>query len=281
MKKDTTLSDYIKKVEQMVSSMSTDEKDSWIITQAKLANSEDDFIQCLSGEKKIQSMLSNEEIQKYCEKIKNKEIYLIYETHYVECFEFGYQEDFEDTFHDPFRIISFFDNVLFSCHKLMELGEYSEVYNNISQLLPLKVEIHDHEDSEDLYQGDYPFTIAEFFNAHLLSVDREKVVYDLILSFYHSNKNEDVVDLADKVIKLFLMSLCDDIIPSQIFAKENEIKESYINDLFVAMKSILKMQILSLSKIVNDKNFERWRGDNNKTARKYERYNELLNDVSK
>ncbi len=111
--------------------MSLEEKDSWIITQAKLAKNEDDFLLSLSGDKKIQSMMDDSEIQEFCKKIKNEEIYLVYETYYVEFTEFGYYGDWDEVFHDPFNIINFFDNILFSCHHLMKLGEYEKVFNNI------------------------------------------------------------------------------------------------------------------------------------------------------
>ncbi len=275
MKKDTKLNDFIGKVEQFLSSMSVEEKDSWIITQAKLTRSEKDFLKSLSGEKKIQFMPSEREIKDFCQKIENEEIYLLYETHYVEFDEFGYCDDFDEVFHDPFGISSFFDSVLLSCHDLMKLGEYQEVQKNILLLVSLEVCIAEHDESEDIYQGDYPFTITEFFRNDLLAIERKNVVYDLIMSYYQLNKAGDITHLAGEIIKRFSLPLCEDILPSDIFS-ENEIQY-----LFTEMASILRSDITSLSKVVKKENFDRWRGENNKLVERYERNNRLLEDIKR
>lgn len=270
------LNEFIEKVKSILSDMNNEEKDLWIIQQAKLINNNryDDFLKSLSGDKKIQYMPTYEKIEEFCKRIENKEIYLEYETHYIEFTEFGYYDDFEETFNDPYGIISFFNTVFSACSDLIKLDEYSMVYDIIMLIASLEIEIVEAEDSEDCYQGDYPFTLEQFFSYHLLSMDAKKLSFLLIRSYYEINKSRDKSVIAHEIIDLFIMPFCTKILPSDIFYLDE------VPELLYNMRIILEKKIDTLGKIVNAKNFDKCSlKDRYLISRKFDRFNEMLSNI--
>ncbi len=79
----------------------------------------------LSGEKKIAYMPSWKEIDEFCRKVEDQEIYFEYETHYYEFDDDGrYMDDWKIWHNDPFKAMPFLDGIFRGCHDLLVLGEY-------------------------------------------------------------------------------------------------------------------------------------------------------------
>lgn len=144
--------DYLDEIKVQLKRMSEIEKDEWIISQAKTVseNMQKDFLMTLTGEKKIMNIPTLEEIDDFCIKVKNCEIYFEYETHYNEFDEDGnYIDDWSIWYNDPFAISSMIDRIFTGCHRLMLLEEYQNVFNILSKLFELDFFVEISEDSED------------------------------------------------------------------------------------------------------------------------------------
>ncbi len=78
--------DFITQVTHQLQKMTEKEKDSWILSQAKLTaeGRQADFLLSLTGSKKVMGMPSEQEIAGFCQKVESGEIYLEYMTRYCE-----------------------------------------------------------------------------------------------------------------------------------------------------------------------------------------------------
>ncbi len=72
--------------------MTESEKDLWIISQAKLLPvwKQEDFYKSICGTKKVIDMPERDKITTFCEKVRNGDICVEYETHYVEFDDYGH-----------------------------------------------------------------------------------------------------------------------------------------------------------------------------------------------
>ena len=77
---------YIQQITEQLNKMSEEQKNQQIISQAKLCKESErqGLLQSLTGEKKISYMPTRKEIEEFCRKVENQEIYLEYETQYFE-----------------------------------------------------------------------------------------------------------------------------------------------------------------------------------------------------
>ena len=75
--------------------MTEKEKDSWILSQAKLTaeGGQEDFLLSLTGSKKVMGMPSEQEIAGFCQKVASGEIYLEYMARYCEFDSEGHYMD--------------------------------------------------------------------------------------------------------------------------------------------------------------------------------------------
>ena len=71
--------EYLDKVKAQLKKMSLEEKDAWILTQAKLISNykQNDFLLSLSGTKKIINMPTLDDIDILCTRIETGDIYLV------------------------------------------------------------------------------------------------------------------------------------------------------------------------------------------------------------
>ena len=71
--------EYLDKVKAQLKKMSLEEKDAWILTQAKLISNykQNDFLMSLSGTKKIINMPTLDDIDTLCTRIETGDIYLV------------------------------------------------------------------------------------------------------------------------------------------------------------------------------------------------------------
>lgn len=77
---------YLDRVKEQLLRMSLDQKDAWILSQAKLISDhkQNDFLMSLTGEKLIINMPSFDDIDTFCEQVETGEIFFEYEAHYYE-----------------------------------------------------------------------------------------------------------------------------------------------------------------------------------------------------
>lgn len=130
---------------------------------------EQDFIMALTGEKKISYMPTEPQIEEFCEKVQNGDIFVEYETHYYEFdLEGRYMDDWEVRHNDPQDAFSFLNRTFLGCHDLICLGEYDLVAAIFNKICRQGFQVVEAEDSED-FTDDSPFTIADAGGEGLLT----------------------------------------------------------------------------------------------------------------
>ena len=98
------MENFINKLQKQLDNMTEEEKDQWILTQAKLLSEhkQESFYQSICGKKMVMNMPGIDEIAAFCDRVERGEIVMQYETHYIEFDDFGdYHDEWEHDFHDP------------------------------------------------------------------------------------------------------------------------------------------------------------------------------------
>lgn len=201
---------FIEHIHNQLDKMSTKQKDEWILTRAKLLSEaeQQDFIMSLSGEKKITYMPTKVQIEDFCEKVKNGDISIEYETHYYEFDPDGrYMDDWEVQHNDPQGAFSFLDRAFRGCHDLMRLGEYDLAGQILDKLCRLEFQVIEAEDSEDSVE-DSTFTIVDAQKEHMLSMDERKIAYDWIAALLLGETNSESMEFAGKLVDILGFELC-------------------------------------------------------------------------
>lgn len=231
------MDNFLVKIKEQLFGMTEEEKDAWIISQAKTTSEyrQEDFYKSLCGKKRILYMPELEEIYVFCDKVLNREIVVEYETHYVEFDDMGYyHDDWEQTYHDPFGAFDFIETVFRACHDLVILEEYEEAQKILEQVLYLEFHIVDHAETDDSCADTF-FDLKDADRERLLSVDNRQLLQDYILSCQMclNNKNE----LARKITDAFEMELFEKYMPSQMFVQSRD--DSLISALLVVLEDDL------------------------------------------
>ncbi len=225
---------FIEQVEEQLRRMSGEEKDKWILCQARLlAESEQEgFLLSLSGEKKVGYMPSDREIREFCEKVDRGEIYVEYEAHYYEFDDDGrYMDDWLVWHNDPLGAMDFLDKVFRGCHDLVILSEYKEAADILDRVCRLRFQVREAADSED-FEDESPFTVEDLLKENMLSVNGSDIGEDWARAFVRKRDQWDCGELAAAMADIFLEPVCGAITPSilageklpdQFFARMGEI----------------------------------------------------------
>lgn len=201
------MDDFYRKIQEQLNHMSEAEKDSWILSQAKilLPREQEDFYKSICGIKKIINMPEQGEITAFCEKVRNGDITVEYETHYVEFDDYGYfHDDWEYVFYDPKFAMSFISSVIRGCHNLIILEEYEQVFEILDEIIGLKFTIVDHPDTDDSCGYEF-MTLIMAIREGILSIDRDVLLRDYIESCRNSIKDNSIA--AEKVVTALEMEL--------------------------------------------------------------------------
>ncbi|MCI8894311.1 MAG: hypothetical protein HFI42_09780 [Lachnospiraceae bacterium] len=76
------------------------------------------------------------EIDEFCRKVKNGDISMEYETHYVAFDDYGhFHADWEHDFYDPDHAMTFLSTVFHGCHDLIVLEEYSQALGTLDKVM--------------------------------------------------------------------------------------------------------------------------------------------------
>ena len=190
--------------------MTEEEKDAWIISQAKILpdRKQEDFYKSLCGTKKIINMPERSEIAEFCQKVSNGEITVVYYTYYEEFDGYGfYHGDWEHEFYDPDYAMKFISSVIKGCHDLVILEEYEQAFEILDEIINLKFAIEDHPETEDnceYEQMDLNMAVYE----RILLLDTGGLLRDYIESCRHSVN--DASRAAEKIVEALEMELFKD-----------------------------------------------------------------------
>lgn len=267
---------FEKAVGKQLERMTVEEKDRWILREAKLLPQHDQqgFLDTLLGRKTIPYMPDDEEIEKFCARIESGELYVEYETHYFEFNSEGrYVDDWDSWYNDPFNVMQVINQILRGCHQLNELGEYERSYQILNRIIGLEFVVEESADSEDSDPEDTPFTLARAFDFVMLAVTRDRTVYDWFLAYYESHKEVEETELARKMLWMIRSPLCKKMVFSNLIP--------YIEsrNFFDVLKDLLERQIQEEKLLLDSENCPSMRWYAQKI--KLDRLELLLKDIEK
>ena len=201
---------FLDKIEKQLILMEESEKDVWILEQAKLLPEwkQEDFYKSLCGTKKVIDMPERSEISGFCEKVRNDEIAIEYETHYVEFDDYGnFHDDWEHVFYDTDNAMSLIISIVEGCHDLIVLEEYESAFEILDEIIRLEFIIEDHPDTDDSCADDY-MDLDMAIHERILPLNRGALLRDYIKACRHSIK--DFGSAAEKIVSAFEMELFRD-----------------------------------------------------------------------
>lgn len=204
------MDEFYKKIKNQLNRMTEAEKDSWILSQAKILPTweQEDFYKSICGTKKVINMPERDEITAFCEKVKNGDISVEYETHYVEFDDYGhFHDDWEHDFYDPKHAMSFVSSVIKGCHDLIVLEEYEDAFRILDDIIRLKFDIIDHPDTDDTCEDEYMDLDMAVYE-RILSIDRDELLRDYVESCRRSVKDNSIA--AEKIVEALEMELFED-----------------------------------------------------------------------
>lgn len=241
--------DFLNQIKNQLTKMSEVEKDAWILSQARLLseNRQEGILLSLSGQKKIIDMPLPEEIDEFCERVENGEIYFEYETHYYEFDDDGrYMDDWKIWHNDIFQVIPFLDKVFAGCHDLLCLEEYEDVSKILEKVCALKFPVEEADDSEDSPEEDV-FTLSDADNEGMFSSKLSDVGADWIKAVIHLTDGQDERIRGQKLLKMFEHPVGQNVKPRIL--KDEGISQ----EVFIDMVEILECEITDLEALIEKK----------------------------
>ena len=201
---------FYDKIQRQLKKMTEQEKDAWILSQAKILPEweQEDFYKSVCGTKKIIDMPEFSEIDEFCMKVKNGDISMEYETHYVEFDDYGhFHDDWEHDFYDPDHAMAFLSSVFHGCHDLIVLEEYSQALEILDKVITLEFAITDHPDTYDTCADEF-MSLDMAAHERLISIDRDDLLKDYILACRNAVSNKEMA--AEKIAAVLEMQLFGD-----------------------------------------------------------------------
>lgn len=231
--------DFFDQVLQQLRGMSEEEKEEWILLQAKLtrAESEQDFLLSLSGEKKVMYMPEEKEIESFCEQVENGCIYLEYVAHYYQFDDDArYIDQWQVWYQDPAGALPFLNRILRGCHDLLKINQNELAAEILERVCRLEFLVEESEESENFeYEG--VFTIEDAIREGKIPLDIKEVGRDWVSAVIRSRQQWDGRELAGRLVPILSEPVCRELEPSMI--SEQGLPE----DLFFHMKAILEEEI--------------------------------------
>jgi len=176
----------------------------------------------LTGEKKIIYMPTEAEIEAFCRKVQEGEIYVEYETHYYEFDSEGrYMDDWKIWHNDPQGAFPFLDRAFKGCHELLRLGEYKSALTILDKICRLGFQVAEAEDTED-FVDDSPYTIADAEAEQKLSMGKREIGYDWLQALLM--ERGDAVEMgfarevASRVMFINEGMICEENEPEEFFS---------------------------------------------------------------
>ncbi len=237
--------DLLDEIEKQLTEMSEAEKDAWILSQAKLlsVSEQEGVLLSLSGAKRIINMPTYDEIDRFCEKVENGEIYFEYETHYYEFDDSGrYMDDWKAWHNDVFGVIPFLDRVFSGCHDLLRLEEYEDVARILGRVCELKFPVKTGEDSEDDSENEI-FSLPDADEEGMFSGKLSDVGEDWIRAAAQLSDGYDNRSRIQKLLKMFDHPVCKKVKPRIL------LEVGISQEMFLDMVEVLKGEIVELEKL--------------------------------
>ena len=245
--------DFITQVVHQLQKMTEKEKDSWILSQAKLTaeGRQADFLLSLTGSKKVMGMPSEQEIAGFCQKVASGEIYLEYMARYCEFDSEGhYMDDWEVWYEDPFGAGEFLDRVFIGCHELLLLDDCQMAADILERVLNLKFSVEEGEESEDGPEEEF-LSMEDADGEDLFSKKLADVAGDWLRAQARLLKGQPVKKTAGRLLEILEHPVCRKVKPrilleedvtQQIFRDMRDMLERGMDELKAQLKELNKKQ---------------------------------------
>lgn len=237
---------YIQQITEQLNKMSEVQKDQWILSQARLCaeGERQGFLQSLTGEKKVPYMSTQKEIEEFCRKVEDQEIYVEYETHYYEFDDDGrYMDDWKSWHNDPCRAMPFWDSILMGCHDLLVLGEYGMAADILDRVCRLEFKVVEAPDSDEYADvDDSPFTLDVAAGEGVLSRELTEIGMDWVrAAIGRADERREGLPVRE-VIDILGSPVCKSVHPHMLL--EDELLEGkWSDELLAQMEKALEEQI--------------------------------------
>lgn len=245
--------DFITQVTHQLQKMTEKEKDSWILSQAKLTaeGRQADFLLSLTGSKKVMGMPSEQEIAGFCQKVENGEIYLEYMTRYCEFDRAGhYMDDWEVWYEDPFGAGKFLDRVFSGCHELLLLDDCQMAADILERVLNLKFSVEEGEESEGGPKEEF-LSMKDADGEDLFSKKLADVAGDWLRAQVRCLKGQSAKKTARRLLEILEHPVCGKVKPrilleedvtQQIFCDMRDLLERGMDELKAQLEQLNKKQ---------------------------------------
>lgn len=234
--------DLLDAIKNQLTKMSESEKDTWILSQVKLLSEheQEGILLSLSGVKKIIDMPMYDEIDRFCERGENGEIFFEYETHYYEFDDNGrYMDDWKSWHNDVFGVIPFLNRVFAGCHDLLCLGEYEDAAKILDRVCELKFPVETAEDSEDDPEHEF-FSLPDADKEGMFARPLSDVGEDWIRATAQLTNGLDNRSRVQKLLEMFEHPVCKKVKPRIL------LEEGIPREMFLTMTEILEGEIAKL-----------------------------------
>ncbi len=201
---------FLDKIKKQLKRMTPDEKDTWILAQAKILPEwkQEDFYKSICGVKKVMDMPERDTIDEFCKKVRDGDIALQYETHYVEFDDYGhFHDEWEHVFYDPAHAMTFVLSVIRGCHDLIALEEYASAFELLEKMIGLQFAIENYPETDDSCEDEY-MDLDMAIHEGILELNRDDLLRDYIEACRHSIK--DYGSAAEKIVSALEMELFKD-----------------------------------------------------------------------
>ena len=245
--------DFITQVTHQLQKMTEKEKDSWILSQAKLTaeGRQADFLLSLTGSKKVMGMPSEQEIAGFCQKVESGEIYLEYMTRYCEFDRAGhYMDDWEVWYEDPFGAGKFLDRVFSGCHELLLLDDCQMAADILERVLNLKFSVEEGEESEGGPKEEF-LSMKDADGEDLFSKKLADVAGDWLRAQVRCLKGQSAKKTARRLLEILEHPVCGKVKPrilleedvtQQIFCDMRDLLERGMDELKAQLEQLNKKQ---------------------------------------
>lgn len=203
---------YITAVETQLSQMTETQKTDWIFAQARTVeeNQREEFLDALSGKKKLCTELKPDEIFAWCNQVEEGEIYL--KTEEYEYYEEGaWESDWRVEYHDVFGIVPFLKKALNTCYQLLWQKEYHSTFQLLDRICRLEF----HTDEEDDFYYDEGLTVETLADEGLFSIDFKKLSLCLLYACYQISTGQERIE---KLYDYLKWKQCSEIVMTDVFA---------------------------------------------------------------
>lgn len=180
--------DFMKAVEEKLSTMSEEEKTKWIYNKARIAkeNERSKILNSLDDTIDYNTIIyERDKIEQWCEKIEEGEIY--FECSGYEEYSEGYWDsDYVYDYYDPFEIIDGLYNAFQLAENLLFQKQYKESQKLNNRLLNLIFFVSD-RDTGDWNELDFEEVIDEIWT----NFNYERIILNLMYATYQITKGKD------------------------------------------------------------------------------------------